>query len=73
MFSGLQDSHGYRLLYTQRMENQMPVTHLSNPQIAQMKSYLDTTATAAFPTPEGTDAVLPPVRSINTSLKKYLI
>lgn len=35
-------------LHTHKMENQMPMTHLSHPQSHQIKSYLDATATVAF-------------------------
>lgn len=61
------------------MENPVAMTHLSHPQIPQMKSYLDATATTAFPRLDQTETLLHPVsqiRGINTSLRwyaKYLI
>lgn len=65
--------HEYTHIYTQtdKMENPAPVTHLSHPQISQMKSYLDATATMALPRLDQTETLLHPgsqVRGIHTSL-----
>lgn len=57
----------YSFIHTSKMENKMPMTHLSYSQTPQMKSYPDATTTLAF---YQTEILLHPiiqVRNYNTS------
>lgn len=57
-------AHTHSLTLMSKMENLMSMTHLSSPQIPQMKSYLDAIATAVFPRLDQTATQLQPVSQV---------